>query len=211
MNRIFVFLSALLTFSTLFGQKEMDLTSDSTLITFFNENEIEGLKSMVQYVDDMVFNSTKESDIDKAYHLFFEEMALAIEYKAPLEEEIKYQFLESLDSLIFNAIWRFEPHMNIIHYRDTVYRNLKNFKTLELRPFGKYINYLKEIGKDDSYFESLHKMFEDVGNLSASYSFSKDHKDFEFNIPKNRLWAAIYILRMEETYEMKLDRYFKNR
>ena len=52
-----------------------------------------------------------------------------------------------------------------------------------------------------------------VGGFSAADSnwFPRNHSAFDFTIPKNRLWAAIYILRMEETYEMKMDRYLNTK
>ncbi|MFK5973721.1 MAG: hypothetical protein QM485_10625 [Flavobacteriaceae bacterium] len=74
------------------------------------------------------------------------------------------------------------------------------------------MNYIEEVGKDDPYFKKLCKEFETIGNLSASSGswFPKNHANFDFNIPKNRLWATIYLLGREETYDIKLDRYFKN-
>ncbi|PHQ59639.1 MAG: hypothetical protein COC08_08500 [Maribacter sp.] len=212
MNRYIVILSFLLAASQIYCQKTIDLKSDKSLTKVFNQTEIKGLESMIQYVDNMVLIRKNKTDPNEAYHLFFEEIAQTSEYIVPFEETIKYKFLESLDSIQFSTIWRFEYHINMIRTGDTVYRNLENFQMLDIKPFGKYMNYLEETGKDDPYFQKLREEFDNVGNLSAMTSdwFPKNHLNFDFNIPKNRLWATIYLLRREETIEMKLDRYLKN-
>jgi len=213
MNKLIVILSFLLATTQLWSQKKIDLTSDESLINVFNETEIKGLESMIQYVDDMVLNRENETDINKAYHLFFEEIARSKEYIVPFEEIEKYKFLESLDSIQFATIWNFAYQMDMINTGDTIYRNLDNFKMLDIKPYSKYMDYLKVIGKDDSYFKYLQQEFEGAGNLMQDSSewFPKNHTNFDFNIPKNRLWAAVYLLRREETTEMKLDRYLKNK
>lgn len=205
MKALVVFLYISITISPLFSQKGIDLTSDESLVKIFNEKEIKGLESMVRFVDNMVIKHTNETDVNKAYHLYLEEIAQTPDYIVPFEENVKYQFLKSLDSAQFATAWAFSHHVEMIRYRDTVYRNLDNFICLELKPFGKYMDYLEEVGKDDPYFKSLRQLMEDVGNLTPPSSewFPENHANFDFNIPKNRLWAAIYLLRREDTYENK--------
>jgi hypothetical protein len=76
------------------------------------------------------------------------------------------------------------------------------------------MDYLEEIGKEDPFYKILHRDFTKLGNLSAStygILFIERLTNFDFNIPKNRLWAAICLLRKEEPIEKKLDRYFENK
>jgi hypothetical protein len=164
-------------------------------------------------VDNIVLNKENKVDANEAYQLYFEEIAQAPEHIVPFKENIKYQFLKSLDSVQFASVWAFSHDVSIIKYRDSLYRNLDNFTTLHLKPYSKYMDYIEEVGKEDTYFKSLRKQMDDVGNLSASsaYWFPKNHANFDFNIPKNRLWVAIFLLSTEESYETKLDRYFKNK
>ncbi|MBC8770425.1 hypothetical protein H4O18_20690 [Arenibacter sp. BSSL-BM3] len=212
MNKVIVIISFLLATSQLWSQNGIDLRSDKSLTKVFTDTEIKGLESMIQYVDDLVLDNGNRTGANETYHLFFEKIAKTPEYIVPFEENVKYQFLKSLDTAQFAAVWTFNDHIDLITYRDSIYRNLDNITTLELKPFSKYMDYLEEIGKEDPYFKSLRKLMSDVGNLSAysAYWFTENHSKFDFNIPKNRLWAAIYLLTREETYEMKLDRYFKN-
>jgi hypothetical protein len=209
MKAIPLILFALLTAPTILCQENLDLGSDGLIFKAFSENEIRGLESMVRYVDNMVTTAENKANINSAYHLFFEKIAQSTEYNAPFEETKKYQFLKSLDSVQFSAVWKFETDIQMLTVRDTVYRNLNNFPTLDIKPFSKYMDYLEEVGKEDAYFNGIQKNFDAVGGFSAGDAnwFPRNHSAFDFTIPKNRLWAAIFILGMEETYEMKLDRY----
>jgi hypothetical protein len=202
-------LLAHLTIPSIFCQEKLDLRGDESISKTFSEKEIEGLESMVGYVDNLVIKTKNEPNIDNAYHLFFEKIAQSTEYDVPFEETEKYQFLKSLDSVQFSAVWRFDSHMDMLTIRDTVYRNLDNFPQLVIKPFSKYMDYLEEIGKEDPYFQGIHKNFKNVGGFSAADFglFLRNHSVFDFTIQKNRLWAVIFSLGMEENYELKLDRY----
>ena len=114
-----------------------------------------------------------------------------------------------MDTTAFNDIWRISTNIKMVRYQDTIYRDLENFKTLNLRPVGNYMNYLKQLGETDEFFKSLHESIEVAGDLPASTAvyFPENHNEFDFNIPKNRLWATIYILRIEEPVDMKMKRY----
>ena len=212
MNKFLAIVSFLLATSQLLSQKGIDLTSDKSLTKVFNETEIKGLELMIQYVDKIVLNREKKTDANEAYHLFFEDSAQTSEYNVLIEENLKYEFLESLDSIQFASIWTFDYHYETISTGDTVYRNLENIKVLSVKSNSKYMDYLEEIGKEDPFYKILHRNFVNIGNLSASYYqlFYKNLTNFDFNIPKNRLWAAVYLLRREERIEKKLDRYYEN-
>ena len=209
MKAILIILLIHLTIPTVLSQEHLDLKGDESISKIFNLSEIKGLESMVYYVDSMVVKERDEAKIDRAYHRFFDSIAQSTKYQPPLQENEKYQFLNSLDSIQFGAVWRYNTDSGIIRTRDTVYRNLDNFIELTIKPYGKYMDYLEEVGKQDPYFKKLHYHFEAVGNLSAGdyYWFLKNHSLFDFAIPKNRLWAVVFILRMEDTFEVKLDRY----
>jgi len=199
--------------SLVYSQNSSDLTSDTSLMKFFNATEVESLGSAIGFVDELVLNKTNTTDANEAYHLYFEELARTENYSAPFKENEKYKFLDAMDASTFNAIWTFDSsNLSVIPYKDTVYRNLKDFKELRILYQSKYMDYLEDVGKEDSYFKSLRELIDAVGNMSAAtaYEFPKNHADFDFNIPKNRLWAAIFLLTQEENLELKLDRYFRN-
>ncbi|MCK0156276.1 hypothetical protein MWU65_03740 [Cellulophaga sp. F20128] len=194
--------------SPVLGQENFDLKSDALISKSFNKNEIEGLESMVRYVDKMVLKMNNQPNINKAYHLLFEKIALSVETFAPIKETEKYQFLKSLNSEQFSAVYEFNT-LDRVYVQNVDYQNLTNFTVLDIKPFSKYMDYLKLVGKEDSYFKGIQNKFEMVGGFSAAdaYWFPANHAQFDFTIPKNRLWAVIYVLGKEETIAMKLDRY----
>ncbi len=194
-------------------QHRVDLGTDKLLTKTFSKDEIQSFESMVDYVDKMVLAKTKETDINKAYHQFFELMSQTIKdsskFLVPFNEKDKYDFLEKMDTTAFNDIWRISTNLKMVRYQDTIYRDLENFKTLYLKPVGKYMDYLKKLGDTDEFFKSLHESIEVAGDLPASIAvyFPENHNKFDFNIPKNRLWATIYILRIQESVDIKMKRY----
>ena len=213
MNKLIEILSFLLATTQLLSQKGIDLTSDKALTKVFNETEIQGLESMIQYVDDMVLNRENTTDANKAYHLYFADIAQASEYNVAFEENLKYEFLESLDSIQFASIWTFDIHPKMLS-PNPINRILKNIKELNVKSTSKYIDYLEEIGKEDDFYKTMHRDFTELTMLSAStygILFLERLADFDFNIPKNRLWAAICLLSQEEPIEKKLDRYYENK
>jgi hypothetical protein len=68
---------------------------------------------------------------------------------------------------------------------------------------------MKGLGETDDFFESLHERILVAGDLPAGIvgRLRVNHDKFDFNIPKYRLLATIYILRLEEPFGMKLERY----
>lgn len=211
MKSIIVLMLFLLSNKQLVSQNKIDLRSDKAFTKVFKEIEIKGLKAMVKYVDQMVLDYGHSTDINKAYHYYFEEIKQTPN-KIPFREEAKYEFLNSLDSLQFSTVWRFEKDIVMIRIKDTVHRNLKNFPQLYIKPFSKYMVYLSEIGKVDPYYDGIRRNFENAGGFSTCDAnwLARNHSRFDFNVPKNRIWAAINLLSREETTEMKFDRYLKN-
>lgn len=213
MKIIIIIFSFLLATSQLLCQKGIDLKSDKALTKVFNETEIQGMESMIQYVDDMVLNRGNTTNANEAYHLYFKDIAQTQEYIVPFEENLKYEFLESLDSIQFATIWTFDNHYKTLGKGDTGY-NLEDIKMLSVNSTGKYVDYLEDIGKEDPFFQTLHRDFVNIANVSAStygILFIESLTNFDFNIPKNRLWAAICLLSTEDPIEKKLDRSLKNK
>ncbi|MGD9929414.1 MAG: hypothetical protein AB7U05_05310 [Mangrovibacterium sp.] len=213
MRNLRPFLLLTLTLIMFSCQDRLDLTTDKLLTEAFTKNEINSLESMVDYVDKMVLAKTNEADINEAYHQFFELMSQMIKdsskFLVPFSEKDKYDFLEKMDTTAYNDIWRISTNVKMVKFQDTIYRDLENFKALKLRPVGNYMDYLKKLGDTDEFFKSLHESIEVAGDLPASIAvyFPDNHNKFDFNIPKNRLWATIYILRIEEPVDMKMERY----
>uniref|UniRef100_UPI0032165F35 hypothetical protein n=1 Tax=uncultured Draconibacterium sp. TaxID=1573823 RepID=UPI0032165F35 len=115
-----------------------------------------------------------------------------------------------MDSIVFNEFWRLSKGVKAVRYKDSVYYNVENYKKLKLKPVGRYFDYLKKLGKDDEFFKSVHEAMEVAGDLSAgtAVTFPMKHQNLDFTIPKNRLWVAVFLLRIEEHSDKKMEKYF---
>jgi len=189
----------------------IDLWLDMDLSKVFNAKEIESLAVMVEFVDSAVVSITGNKNIEGAYHDYFEAYitSLKAEQKRtlPFDEKEKYDFLERLDRGVFEAIWRFDKHKDQLQYRDSTLINVDYIKCLTLNHTGRYMEYLKLTAQKDNRYKGVYEMIEAMGDFPTSAGLPK-HKDFDFGRVRNRLFAAVFILRIEESYETKLDRYF---
>ena len=198
-------------------QKRFNLQSDKKLNEIFTKSEIIEIEKMIIYVDDRVIEKTGNKDIEQAYHQLLDKINQTMQessnFLVPFEEEEKYKFLESLDTSVFNEFWYMGNHMRSAIYKDSIYENLDNYKHLELGHRGKYSDYLEKIGENDAYYQSVKEILDFAAGLTPSIvaPFLKIHSEFDFTIPKNRLWAAVFILSIEEPHDKKMERYLNQK
>lgn len=213
MGKIKLTLLFIVGFTVISCRSSFDLKSDKHLNNVFSDNELKEIEKMINYVDDRVIEITGNKDIEQAYHQLLDKIDQTMQdsgqFFLPFEDEEKYLFVESIDTTVFNEFWYMNNHIRSAIYKDSIYKDLDNFKTLNLRHIGRYSDYLKKIGKDDAYYQSLRENLNKAGGLSPTIvaSFLKMHNEFDFAIPKNRLWATVFILSIEEPFDNKMERY----
>jgi hypothetical protein len=166
---------------------------------------------MITYVDRQVSEITNETDINKSYHTYFNELSFDV-FPALVKDTAKFKFLETIDEEAFSTIWRMDDHKRMVKTKDTVLTDLHGFKSLELNYNGKYLNYLKEIGKTDKRYAEIYESIEIAGDLSPSAVawFRDHHQELDFTLFKDRLWATVLLLRMGDPLDEKVERYLKN-
>jgi hypothetical protein len=208
----------ILTGLTIFScQQRINLQSDKDLNEVFTASEVKEIEKMIHYVDDRVIEITGNKGIEEAYHQLIDKINQTMQDSAtffvPFEEEAKYKFLESIDTTVFNEFWYMSNHIRKTIYKESIYENLDNYKLLELKRNGKFSDYLERIGKNDAYFKSVKETLDMAGGLAPSIvaSFLKIHTEFDFTMPKNRLWATVFILTIEEPHDKKMERYLNQK
>ena len=217
MRKIKIVLIFILGVTLISCKPKFDLKADKHLAEVFTDIELAEIQKMISYVDDRVVELTNNKDINEAYHQLLNKMDTTMQesskFFVPFGEEEKYEFLQSLDSTIFSEFWIMGNHVRKTLYKDSIYQNLDNYKTLDISRSGRYIDYLERIGEEDVYYKSLKETLEAAGGLTPSIavSFLKIHNELHFTISKNRLWATIFILRMEEPHDKKMERYLNQK
>jgi hypothetical protein len=106
-----------------------------------------------------------------------------------------------------------DDYVRMIRYRDTILTDVHGYKTLQVNLEGKYLEYIKEIGKTVSFYEGLYNSFEIAGDMSAStYTwFPTHHQEFDFSLFKDRVWATVFLLWLGDPFEEKVERYLKEK
>ncbi len=205
---------------SLSGEKETsfynDLESDTVLNRYFSPGEVKDLAKLVDFVDDIAFETSGKSDINEAYHSFFDTVrnnliTEKLSYNPPISDEVRFSFLENLKTSTFEAIWRLDTVMNSVEYRDTILTDVKNVKMLSLNWRGKYMDYIEELGESDELFFDVHDNTKAMGDLSTTnlIRFISHANNYDFTVVENRLLAVICIWSFEENVYKKLDRKYK--
>lgn len=200
-----------------FGQRSEKLKVDKTAKMIFTSTELIGIKEMIKFVDVVVSDSTDIEDINQAYHSYFDNYKSYIEagtfYPALLKDSVKFEYLETTDKAAFDAIWRIDDSVRKIRFRTLALDSVTGIKTLELNCLSKYLKYLEETGKADSQYARIFETIEIAGDISPSIAtwFPMHHEEFDFSLFKDRLWASVFLLRLGDPLEEKVERYLKGK
>lgn len=200
-----------------FSQRSEKLIIDETAKTIFTSTELKGIEEMIKFVDDAIFDGVEATDINQAYHAFFDKLAQYLiegDFLPSLfKDSIKFKYLETIDKTAFDAIWRMDDYVRMIRYRDTILTDVHGYKTLQVNLVGKYLEYIKAIGKTDSFYEGLYNSFEIAGDMSAStYTwFPMHHQEFDFSLFKDRIWATVFLLWLGDPFDEKVESYLKGK
>ena len=126
-----------------------------------------------------------------------------------MDETTKYNFLKSLDTSTFHAIWVNEVPL-MIRTKDTIIEKPVNFHSLEINNQGQVMHYLKLLGGKSDFFKSVHESIQGCGAICPTLfaGMFYNHKKLNFNKIDDRFWAAIFYLTIEESTEKKIERYY---
>ncbi|SHK01657.1 hypothetical protein SAMN05444280_15010 [Tangfeifania diversioriginum] len=200
-----------------FCQNKSELVIDETAKKTFSQTELEGIQSMIRFVDSCVVKETNLTDINAAYHAYLErqkEFMKKGEMMSPLiKDAVKFSFLERLDSNAVKSIWHIDDYIKEIGTRDTSLTDVHGIKTISINLFGSYMDYLKKIGETDERYKNIAETVEIAGDISPATTgwFLLNHNEFDFMLFKDRLFATVFILRLGDPFEEKVDRYLESK
>lgn len=193
------------------------LVPDEPAKKIFNQTELAGFEKMIGFVDSVILDNSKVTDINQGYHDYFEKLKIYVSdgkmFPALLKDTVKFKFMETLDEEAFSAIWRMDDYARMAKYKDTILTELHGLKMLELNLSGKFMIYLKETGKSDSRYANLYNVIEAAGDIPPSIAgwFPYHHQELDFNSYKDRLWANVFLLRLCDPFEERIERYLKEK
>lgn len=215
-NLIILVLAVLVMFQSCKAANQK-LVVDETAKKIFKPTELQGIEKMISFVDNIILDNTKATDINQGYHDYFEKLKPFVfegkMYPPIVKDSVKFKFMETLDEEAFAAIWRMDEHVRMAKYKDTILTDLHGFKTLLLKPVSKYMDYMKETGKSDNLYAELHKSIEAAGDIPAALVgwFPTHHQELDFNSFNDRLWATVFLLRLYDPFDERIERYLKGK
>ena len=181
----------------------------------FSSTERQELAGIVSFVDSLVLSKTKLNEIDKAYHYYLDSIYSSAKNgnmdALALDQKHKYAFIFAIDTTLFNKIWTKSTTAKIVKTSDTILYNPQNFISIDLNSNGEFVKMLADLSNEKEYYKDLYNAIEIAGGLSPTNvsGFLISNKIFDFNDQNDRLWAAIFLLTIEESIEIKVQRYLK--
>lgn len=184
------------------SQRQNDLSNDETIKETFNATEIDDLLKIQSFFDKSIgLTVTKnQKEIIKAYTDFFQlnsEIEKVADLDLPINFNDQKKLYNQLDKKTFEDIWSigWSTKMNS---NDTL-------KNVELNRHGKYVEFLKTLGKQDSIIDKYHNSLEVAGDISPAIvaDLVKNHDNYNIKDPKIRLMIAIHYLTLNDKFERK--------
>lgn len=184
-----------------------ELKPDKTAGEIFTSAELNGLTEMIRFVDNLVLATEKGADINQSYHALFNRFESLIDegkmIPGLVADSTKLKFLETIGDEAFATVWKIEEAKNRGNGVDSIVAGLPALKSLTLNYAGKYMTYLNETGKTDSLYTNLFKNIEATGDIPPTVVswYPAKTKEINFTAFNARLWAAVYLLRLNPPAE----------
>ena len=183
---------------------ERKLNSNLTVTDCFTQEEIKDLTKLLDFFNEQicVSNAIDKKEIIKCYDSFIKRMSETaetgnFEIKIPFakQREIYNQISDSL----FNQIWCFGKTWR----RDSP----DTLKSIDYRIDGKYMKFLKELGKEyelaKNYSETLELAYGISPSMVGDILMIKERYQYDLKDIRLQLVMAVHYLTMNDKYERK--------
>ncbi len=183
-------------------QRQNDLSNDLTIKESFNTTEINDLTKIQSFFDKSIglTESDKQDNLEKVYTDFFlqnSDIEKMSDFKLSINFNDQKGMYNQLDKKTFDNIWTIswltKPDSN------------DSLKYIQLNRQGKYVEFLKSLGQQDSVINNYYNSLEIAGDISPTMvgDLIKNYKNYNIKDPKVRLIIAIHYLTQNDKFERK--------
>jgi len=201
MNKIFQILFFLV-FIGCATNKSEKLQSNSTINSIFNKKESQDLQKILDFFENSicVSENIKKENINVCYKKYFERLKQESEkngniyLKIPIDEQLKVY--KNFKDSTFKEIWQLGKFFPLNTTTDTLKYYSYNFN-------GKYLEYLKELGKTNKAVDNYTKSFLNAGDMPPSMwaSVLMDYENYNIKDIRVKLFLAIHYLTLNDQNE----------
>ena len=184
--------------------KPEKLQLDPTINSVFNEIESQDLQKILDFFENSICASEniKKENINDCYKKFFKRLKQESEkdgniyLKIPIDKQLKVY--KNLKGSTFNEIWELGKSFPLNSTSDTL-------KYYSFKFDGKYIEYLKELGKTYKVINDYTESFMDAGDMSPTMwvNVLMDYENYNINDIRVKLFIAIHYLTLNDQSERK--------
>ena len=174
---------------------------------YFTKDQIIVLESIISFVDSAV--NPEKVDIESAYKAYINSLDVDEYIQVRLfDQDIKEKFLLNLPVDVFDKIWTKQIPRSV-KTRDTTLYYPENFWSFDININADYMKLLKVLGKKDKYYKDISKSICVCGGIGPTVFVGIFRQFNEFNLDKftDKLWLAIFLLTIEESTEIRVEKY----
>lgn len=206
MKNIILYTALLIFNLSCWSTSDLKLVDDPNVLKIYTSEEISSLNQIVVFFDDFIMKSTKEQQLNEAYHKYVESICYAgsmdeLKKRIGLTINNTKLLINNLkEKGVFYEIWQYEYGLDY-KTKDTISQSLiPNIS-------GKHYKLLKLIGQTNEELKEYTNIIKTCGSIPPSLiaGFQNVHSKFDFTKELHRLiWAVHYLtIISEEPYKGK--------
>lgn len=181
---------------------QQGLDSIQTITKVFDESEIKDLEKILHFFNKQICKTEniENTDVNECYQRFFKRMKEQ-EKTGEFETEISFQEQENMYKQIsestFNQIWVFAESC----HPDSP----ESLKEIVFNNNGKYLKYLKELGRKNDLIKNYYESYNSVGDISPTMigSVLMEYEEYNISDVRIQLLIAIHYLTLNDQDKRK--------
>ena len=179
-----------------------ELASFRTITDIFDQLEIADLNIILNFFNDQICSIENKANIIECYQSFFERVELTNEtgnFDLRISFQKQQEMYNQISEHTFNQIWIFNEGRMLYLREEKSYI----FETIEFNSYGKYLKFLKELGKKNKTIKGYYEDWITAGGMSPTVigSVLSDYKHYDIRDLRIQLVIAIHYLTLNHGFE----------
>jgi hypothetical protein len=180
---------------------QTQLSEQKTFQKVFTTAEIQDLQLLFDFFIETICQDMENENLDRCFQLYQQRLSKVdqiedIELMIPIERQL--DVYEEFSGSTFNEIW---------YFGWAVYREKQSdtLKMIHLKPDGKYLKFLKLVGKKDKLIKRYYDIVMESGDVSVILiaDLLVNYQDYNIEDPRIKFIIAIHYLTLNDQRERR--------